>query len=71
MHDNFMRLGPPPFDEADRAFAAKIQATLTEEDIAAALPPPRHDGGAGTVLCDASCRWMRAAGVSARPMSAM
>jgi aminobenzoyl-glutamate utilization protein B len=33
MHDNLQRLGPPPFDEADRAFARKIQATLTEEDI--------------------------------------
>lgn len=36
MHDNLMRLGPPPFDETDRAFAAKIQATLTDEDIEAA-----------------------------------
>src|SRR5580658_6670472 len=33
MHDNLQRLGPPPFDDADRAFAAKIQATLSEEDI--------------------------------------
>jgi aminobenzoyl-glutamate utilization protein B len=33
MHDNLQRLGPPPFDEADHAFARKIQATLTEEDI--------------------------------------
>jgi aminobenzoyl-glutamate utilization protein B len=33
MHDNLQRLGPPPFDETDRAFARKIQATLTEEDI--------------------------------------
>ena len=33
MHDNLQRLGPPPFDEADREFARKIQATLTEEDI--------------------------------------
>ncbi len=33
MHDNLQRLGPPPFDEADRAFARKIQGTLTEEDI--------------------------------------
>lgn len=33
MHDNLQRLGPPPFDEADRAFARKIQATLTEEDV--------------------------------------
>ena len=26
-------LGPPHFDDADKAFAAKIQATLTEKDI--------------------------------------
>src|SRR5579859_2495109 len=32
MHDNLMRLGPPPFDETDRAFAAKIQATLTRSE---------------------------------------
>ncbi len=36
MHDNLRRLGPPPFDEADHAFAREIQATLTEEDIATA-----------------------------------
>jgi len=34
MQDNFMRLGPVPFDEADRAFARKIQATLSPQDIA-------------------------------------
>jgi aminobenzoyl-glutamate utilization protein B len=33
LHDNLSRLGPPPFDEADRAFAREIQATLSEEDI--------------------------------------
>ena len=36
MHDNLERLGPPPFDDADRAAAAKFQATLTDEDIDAA-----------------------------------
>ena len=36
MHDNLSRLGPPPFDEADRELAAKFQATLSEEDILAA-----------------------------------
>jgi aminobenzoyl-glutamate utilization protein B len=35
MHANFERLGPPPFDAADRAFADKIRATLTPDDIAA------------------------------------
>ncbi len=29
-------LGPPHFDDADKAFAAKIQKTLTDQDIAAA-----------------------------------
>ena len=52
MHDNLMRLGPPPFDDADRAFAAKIQATLTDEDIEAAYRrvgvPLQH----GVSLCD-------------------
>ncbi|MBP0617715.1 M20 family metallopeptidase [Jiella mangrovi] len=33
MHANMERLGPVAFDEADREFAAKIQATLSEEDI--------------------------------------
>ncbi len=31
------RLGPPPFDDADRAFAEQIRATLRPEDIAAAF----------------------------------
>ena len=33
MYDNFLRLGPPPFDEADRAFAADDPATCSREDI--------------------------------------
>jgi aminobenzoyl-glutamate utilization protein B len=33
MYANLLRLGPVSFDEADLAFAAKIQATLSEEDI--------------------------------------
>jgi metal-dependent amidase/aminoacylase/carboxypeptidase family protein len=37
MHDNLQHLGPPPFDQADRDFARKIQATLTEEDIESAF----------------------------------
>ena len=35
MEDNFLRLGPPPFDESDRPFAEQIQGTLSPEDIAA------------------------------------
>ena len=34
MQANIDHLGPVPFDDADRAFAARIQATLSEEDIA-------------------------------------
>lgn len=34
MHRQLERLGPPTFDAADRAFATKIQSTLTTEDIA-------------------------------------
>ena len=37
MHDAFERLGPPEFDDADRAYAERIRATLTEADIAAAF----------------------------------
>jgi aminobenzoyl-glutamate utilization protein B len=41
MQDNFERLGPPPFDAADRVFAEKIRATLEPDDIAA---PYRRTG---------------------------
>ncbi len=34
MHDAMERLGPPDFDDADRAYAAKIRATLSPADIA-------------------------------------
>jgi aminobenzoyl-glutamate utilization protein B len=37
MHDNLLRLGPPPFDDADRDFAREIQTTLTDEDIESAF----------------------------------
>ena len=33
LHRVMEELGPPHFDEADKDFAAKIQATLTEQDI--------------------------------------
>ncbi len=52
MHDNLMRLGPPPFDDADRAFAAKIQATLTEEDIELAFRRVGLPMQKGLGLCD-------------------
>lgn len=34
MHQIMEELGPPPFDEADRAFAADIRATLSPQEIA-------------------------------------
>jgi aminobenzoyl-glutamate utilization protein B len=37
MQNNIERLGPPPFDDEDRAFAAEIQKTLSAEDIASAF----------------------------------
>jgi aminobenzoyl-glutamate utilization protein B len=52
MQVQFERLGPPPFDAADRKYAADIQATLSPEDIASAYAragvPPRSDNP----LCD-------------------
>lgn len=36
MQANLDRLGPPPFTEEDKEYAAKFQATLTEDDILAA-----------------------------------
>ena len=51
MSDVFQQLGPPPFDEADRSFARKIQATLSEQDFDFAyrsVGEPRGDA----VLCD-------------------
>jgi len=33
LHRIMEELGPPHFDDADKAFAAKIQATLTDKDI--------------------------------------
>ncbi len=36
MLDQLLRLGPPEFDEEDRAFARQIQATLSAEDIESA-----------------------------------
>ena len=53
MHDNFQRLGPPPFDAEDRAFAAKIQATLSEEDIESSFRRAGMPVKADTPLCDA------------------
>ena len=53
MHDNLMRLGPPPFDDADRAFAAKVQETLSDEDIESAFRRAGMPVKKNTPLCDA------------------
>ncbi len=37
MQDNLDRLGPPPFDAADREIAKKFQDTLSPEDISSAF----------------------------------
>ena len=52
MHDNFMRLGAPDFDDMDRAVAAKFQATLTVADISAAYQRHGLKVEPGKVLCD-------------------
>jgi aminobenzoyl-glutamate utilization protein B len=52
LHANLTRLGPPPFDDADRAFAAKIQETLTEEDIESAYRRAGLPMRDGVALCD-------------------
>ncbi|HEX3350354.1 MAG TPA: M20 family metallopeptidase [Acetobacteraceae bacterium] len=52
MHWQLERLGPPQFDEADRTFAAAIQATLRENDIATAFARFGLQPRAGVPLCD-------------------
>jgi len=52
MDDAFQRLGPPDFDDADRAFAAKIQSTLTAADIEAAFRRVGLPVTKGLSLCD-------------------
>lgn len=52
MYDNYSRLGPPEFDDADRAFAEKIQATLSEEDIESAYRRAGLPMRDGVPLCD-------------------
>jgi aminobenzoyl-glutamate utilization protein B len=53
LHDNLSRLGPPPFDEADREFARKIQATLSEEDIESSYRRAGMPMDRVAPLCDA------------------
>ena len=52
MHANMMRLGPPPFDDEDRALAAQFQATLNEEDITTGWRRFGVKERKGVTLCD-------------------
>jgi aminobenzoyl-glutamate utilization protein B len=52
LHDNLSRLGPPPFDDQDRAAAAKFQATLSDEDIEASYRRAGMPLREGVTLCD-------------------
>ena len=52
MQQQIERLGPPQFDETDKAFAAEIQKTLTEEDIATAFARFGMKPVPGATLCD-------------------
>ncbi|MGI3899056.1 MAG: M20 family metallopeptidase [Janthinobacterium lividum] len=52
MAAEFRHLGPPIFDEADRAFAAKIQETLRPDDIAASFKRAGQRPREGAALGD-------------------
>jgi len=52
LHANLERLGPPPFDDADREFARKIQATMSEEDVESSFRRSGMPVKRETVLCD-------------------
>ncbi len=52
MYQNMLRLGPVPFDAKDREYAAKIQATLSEEDISSAYRRVGMPVRENTPLCD-------------------
>jgi aminobenzoyl-glutamate utilization protein B len=52
MQAQFERLGPPPFDAADRKYAADIQASLSPEDIASAYARAGVPQRADHPLCD-------------------
>jgi aminobenzoyl-glutamate utilization protein B len=52
MHRHIERLGPPGFDDADRAFAAEIQSTLSEADIRVSFERFGLTPRPGVALCD-------------------
>ncbi len=53
MHRELERLGPPLFDDADRAFAREIQATLSAQDISESFRRFGVAGRSDMPLCDA------------------
>jgi aminobenzoyl-glutamate utilization protein B len=52
MHRHIERLGPVPFDEADRRFAAEIQKSLNEVDIVSSFARFGLKPRRGVPLCD-------------------
>src|SRR5499427_8569464 len=52
MQSQFERLGPPPFDAADRKYAGEIQATLSSEDIKSAYARVGMAAEFDNPLCD-------------------
>ena len=52
MNANYERLGPPRFDEADKAFAREIQKTLTAEEIDATYRRAGIPPIPGEALCE-------------------
>jgi aminobenzoyl-glutamate utilization protein B len=52
MYQNMQRLGPVPFDAADRDYAAKIQTTLSAEDISSSYKRVGMPVRENTPLCD-------------------
>jgi aminobenzoyl-glutamate utilization protein B len=62
MQANLERLGPPPFDDADRAFARQMQATFTPEDIASALRQVGLPATTDKPLCDVTLPYPSPAG---------
>ncbi len=53
MYRAFERLGPPPFDDADRDYARQIQTTLSAEDITSAFRRVGAKPDLTKPLCDA------------------
>jgi aminobenzoyl-glutamate utilization protein B len=56
MQANLQHLGPPPFDDSDRAFAKKMQGTFSEDDIGTAyrrFGVPRGEDALGEIVVPA------------------